>query len=407
MILISHMSSHDVEHFLSTFFFLFIFRSQRFQTSLPSISIPLQFFVRFRLDFKKKLWLFLFFFLLMDLPYDEIVFRPLDFETGLAIDFRRSYRFLLLAFVVFFLFFLARLLFLTIFTGARLLDWTCFLKYIRFAIIGWRYRVKWLVGLFYRQNIESVNWPQRRLAFPIDFIDFLLFFLLFFLSLFAFASRETFDDARKLCLIFFFIYFFLSPAARPNSWAPGSIDFSFSFLFFKVDSPFANGRGGVSFYCGDEIQIGTDTRFSLSLSLSLFLRQRFAFDFHANRLSLIKQDDKRTGGKHTKKQTNEPRVLSTLFFLNLEWSFPRPDEKDCVGFYCRGKTSTLTFGLQSVFVRENVHHFLFSMLSIDDRVVFFSESTSQGRLLSKIRLKRQSPSVFGPWHLDAGFSVRL
>ena len=78
----------------------------------------------------------------MDLPYDEIVFRPLDFETGLAIDFRRSYRFLLLAFVVFFLFFLARLLFLTIFTGARLLDWTCFLKYIRFAIIGWRYRVK-------------------------------------------------------------------------------------------------------------------------------------------------------------------------------------------------------------------------------------------------------------------------
>lgn len=47
----------------------------------------------------------------MDLPYDEIVFRPLDFETGLAIDFRRSYRFLLLAFVVFFLFFLARLLF--------------------------------------------------------------------------------------------------------------------------------------------------------------------------------------------------------------------------------------------------------------------------------------------------------
>ena len=252
-----------------------------------------------------------------------------------------------------------------------------------------------------------MNWPQRRLAFPIDFIDFLLFFLLFFLSLFAFASRETFDDARKLCLIFFFIYFFLSPAARPNSWAPGSIDFSFSFLFFKVDSPFANGRGGVSFYCGDEIQIGTDTRFSLSLSLSLFLRQRFAFDFHANRLSLIKQDDKRTGGKHTKKQTNEPRVLSTLFFLNLEWSFPRPDEKDCVGFCCRGKTSTLTLGLQSVFVRENVHHFLFSMLSIDDRVGFFSESTSQGRLLSKIRLKRQSPSVFGPWHLDAGFSVRL
>ena len=109
----------------------------------------------------------------------------------------------------------------------------------------------------------SARFPHRFHRF------FAFFFLLFFLSLFAFASRETFDDARKLCLIFFFIYFFLSPAARPNSWAPGSIDFSFSFLFFKVDSPFANGRGGVSFYCGDEIQIGTDTRFSLSLSLSL------------------------------------------------------------------------------------------------------------------------------------------
>ena len=146
----------------------------------------------------------------MDLPYDEIVFRPLDFETGLAIDFRRSYRFLLLAFVGFFsFFFLLVCFFLNDFYWSSTAGLDVFpkiytVRYYWLAVQGQVIGGSFLSTKYWISELAtaSARFPHRFHRF------FAFFFLLFFLSLFAFASRETFDDARKLCLIFFFIYFF-------------------------------------------------------------------------------------------------------------------------------------------------------------------------------------------------------
>ena len=212
MILISHMSSHDVEHFLSTFFFLFIFRSQRFQTSLPSISIPLQFFVRFRLDFKKKLWLFLFFFLLMDLPYDEIVFRPLDFETGLAIDFRRSYRFLLLAFVGFFsFFFLLVCFFLNDFYWSSTAGLDVFPKIYTVRYYWLAVQGQVIGGSFLSTKYWISELATASARFPHRFHRFFAFFFAFFsLSVRVRVARNFRWRTKALPDFFFHVFFFVT-----------------------------------------------------------------------------------------------------------------------------------------------------------------------------------------------------
>ena len=207
--------------------------------------------------------------------------------------------------------------------------------------------------------------------FPHRFHRFFAFFFCFFFSLCSRSRRAKLSMTHESFAWFFFSYiFFCHPPPDPIVGHRVRSIFLFLFFFLKSTRLSLMAAEVCRSIAGTKSK-SAPTRVSLFLSLSLSSATvRFRFPCESPFANKTRRQKDRWKA-HKKKQTNEPRVLSTLFFLNLEWSFPRPDEKDCVGFYCRGKTSTLTFGLQSVFVRENVHHFLFSMLSIDDRVGFF------------------------------------